>query len=33
MAGDEDVDTDLTIKDGRDEWGEDTGTKKSVSLV
>ncbi len=33
MAGDEDVDADLVIKDGWDEWGEDTGTKKLVSLV
>ena len=33
MAGDEDVDADLVIEDGWDEWGKDTGTKKSVSLV
>jgi hypothetical protein len=33
MAGDEDVDMDLAIEDGWDEWDEDTGTKKLVSLV
>ena len=33
MAGNEDVDVDLAIEDGRDKWGEDTGTKKLVSLV
>ncbi len=33
MAGDKDVDVDLIIKDGQDEWGENTGTKKLVSLV
>ncbi len=33
MAGDENVDMDLMIEDGWGEWGEDTGTKKSVSLV
>jgi len=33
MAGDENVDMDLMIEDGWGEWGEDTGTKKLVSLV
>jgi hypothetical protein len=33
MAGDVDADPDLKTEDGRDEWGEDIGTKKSVSFV
>ena len=30
MAGDEDVDVDLMIEDGRNEWGEDV--KAAVGL-
>ena len=33
MAGDVDADPDLKTEDGQDEWGEDVGTKKSVSFV
>jgi hypothetical protein len=33
IAGDVDVDPDLKTKNGRDEWGEDTGTKKLVSFI
>jgi hypothetical protein len=32
-AGDVDADPDLKTEDGRDKWGEDVGTKKSVSFV
>jgi hypothetical protein len=32
-ADDVDADPDLKTEDGRDEWGEDIGTKKSVSFV
>jgi hypothetical protein len=32
-AGDVDADPDLKTEDGWDEWGEDVGTKKSVSFV
>jgi hypothetical protein len=32
-VGDVDADPDLKTEDGQDKWGEDVGTKKSVSFV
>jgi hypothetical protein len=33
IASDVNVDPDLKTEDGWDEWGEDIGTKKSVSFI